>query len=79
MRSRGQRQETSFSRSRSRGGPAPSPADCRQACRQFESMPCAEIPFYNNDLWMAVQGVSSEPVSADFPVKQGKNREFWRF
>ncbi len=27
---------------------------------------------------MAVQGVSSEPVSADFPVKQGKNREFLR-
>ena len=25
---------------------------------------------------LAVQAVSSEPVSADFPVKQGKNREF---
>ncbi len=25
---------------------------------------------------MVVQGVSSEPVSAEFPVKQGKNREF---
>ncbi len=25
---------------------------------------------------MAVQGVSSEPVSPEFPVKQGKNREF---
>ncbi len=43
---------------------------------QFEFMPCPEKPFYNNDLWMAVQGVSSEPVSPEFPVKQGKNREF---
>ncbi len=25
---------------------------------------------------LAVQGVSSEPVSPEFPVKQGKNREF---
>ena len=25
---------------------------------------------------MVVQGVSSEPVSPEFPVKQGKNREF---
>ncbi len=25
---------------------------------------------------MAVEAVSSEPVSAEFPVKQGKNREF---
>ncbi len=25
---------------------------------------------------MVVQGVSSEPVSLEFPVKQGKNREF---
>ncbi len=25
---------------------------------------------------MAVQGVSGEPVSPEFPVKQGKNREF---
>ena len=31
---------------------------------QFESMPCPEKPFYNNDLWMAVQAVSSELVSA---------------
>jgi hypothetical protein len=30
-----------------------------------------------NDL-LAVQGVRSEPVSADFPVKQGKNREISR-
>ena len=30
---------------------------------QFESMPCPETPFYNNDLWLAVQAVSSEPVS----------------
>ncbi len=28
---------------------------------------------------LAVQAVSSEPVSPEFPVKQGKNREFWRF
>ena len=27
---------------------------------------------------LAVQGVPSEPVSAEFPVKQGKNREFQR-
>ncbi len=27
---------------------------------------------------LAVQGVSSEPVSPEFPVKQGKNREFSR-
>jgi hypothetical protein len=27
---------------------------------------------------MAVQGVWSEPVSAEFPVKQGKNREFYQ-
>ncbi len=25
---------------------------------------------------LAVQGASSEPVSPEFPVKQGKNREF---
>ncbi len=43
---------------------------------KFESMPCPEKPFYNNDLWLAVQAVSSEPVSPEFPVKQGKNREF---
>ena len=30
------------------------------------------------NLWLAVQAVSSEPVSAIFPVKQGKNREFSR-
>ncbi len=30
---------------------------------KFESMPYPEKPFYNNDLWLAVQGVSSEPVS----------------
>ncbi len=45
-----------------------------------ESMPCPEKPFYNNDLWLAVQAVYSEPVSgawvSEFPVKQGKNREF---
>ena len=35
-----------------------------------------EEPFYDNDLLLAVQGVSSEPVSLEFPVKQGKNREF---
>ena len=27
---------------------------------------------------LAVQAVSSEPVSAEFPVKQGKNREFFQ-
>ncbi len=43
---------------------------------EFESMPYPEKPFYNNDLWLAVQAVSSEPVSADFPVKQGQYREF---
>ncbi len=26
--------------------------------------------------WVGVQAVSSEPVSAEFPVEQGKNREF---
>jgi hypothetical protein len=41
-------------------------------------MLCPEKPFYNNDLWLVVQAVWSEPVSADFPVKQGKNREFSR-
>ncbi len=45
---------------------------------KFESMPYPEKSFYNNDLWLAVQGVSSEPVSPKFPVKQGKNREFSR-
>ena len=30
---------------------------------KFESMPCPKKPFYNNDLWLAVQAVSSEPVS----------------
>ena len=34
---------------------------------QFESMPCPEKPFYNNYLLMAVQGVSSEPVSVFGP------------
>ena len=47
---------------------------------KFESMPYPEKPFYNNDLWLAVGAVSSEPVSGSqapkFPVKQGKNREF---
>ncbi len=48
-------------------------------CRdKFETMPCPDKLFYNNDLWLAVQGVSSEPVSPEFPVKQGKNREFQR-
>ncbi len=28
--------------------------------------------------WLAVHAVSSEPVSPEFPVKQGKNREFLR-
>ena len=28
--------------------------------------------------WLAVEAVSSEPVSANFPVKQGKNREFFQ-
>jgi hypothetical protein len=28
--------------------------------------------------WVVVQAVSSEPVSADFPVIQGKYREFSR-
>ena len=28
--------------------------------------------------WLVQQAVSSEPVSADFPVKQGKNREIVR-
>ena len=49
---------------------------------KFESMPCPEKPFYNNDLWLAVQAVCCEPVSGGwavkFPVKQGKNREFQR-
>jgi len=31
--------------------------------------------FYIKDL-LAVQGVSSEPVSAEFPDMQGKNSEF---
>ncbi len=45
---------------------------------EFESMQRPEKSIYNNDLWLAVQGVSSEPVSPEFPVKQGKNREFSR-
>ncbi len=36
----------------------------RKVRGKFESMPCPESPFYNNDLWLAVQAVSSEPVSA---------------
>jgi hypothetical protein len=28
--------------------------------------------------WVVVDAVSSEPVSGNFPVKQGKNREFLR-
>ena len=51
------------------------PRKCRG---KFEFMLCSEKPFYNNYLCLAVQAVSSEPVSADFPVKQGKNREFSR-
>ncbi len=35
----------------------------------------ARFLFYIKDL-LAVQAVSSEPVSAEFPVIQGKNREF---
>ena len=42
---------------------------------KFESMLYPENPFYNNDLRLAVQAVWSEPVSTEFPVKQGKNRE----
>ncbi len=30
---------------------------------KFESMLCLEKPFYNNDLWLAVDAVWSEPVS----------------
>ena len=43
---------------------------------KFEPMLYPEKSFYNNDLRLAVQAVRSEPVSHDFPVKQGKNREF---
>ncbi len=39
---------------------------------KFESMPCPEKPFYNNDLSVAVQGVSSELVSVGFPCYAGK-------
>ena len=41
-------------------------------------MPFPKNLFYNNDLWLVVQAVRSEPVSTEFPVKQGKNREFSR-
>jgi hypothetical protein len=36
------------------------------------------LVFWENTVSVVVQGVSSEPVSPDFPVKQGKNREFSR-
>ncbi len=39
-------------------------------------MLCPKLPLHNNDLSVAVDAVSSEPVSAEFPVKQGINREF---
>ena len=42
----------------SRGGPAPRPADCRDACQQFESRSI----FYDIKDLMAVQAVSSEAV-----------------
>jgi hypothetical protein len=29
--------------------------------------------------FVVAHAVSCEPVSADFPVKQGKRREYWRF
>ncbi len=40
---------------------------------KFESMPCPEKRFYNNDLWLAVDAVLSEPVSGRSRV----NREFF--
>ncbi len=42
---------------------------------KFEPMPCPEKPFYNNDLWLAVQGVSSEPVSGAEEAISLLNRE----
>ena len=72
LRSRGQRRKTSFSRSRSRGGPAQGP---RTAANRTGSSNPALFFCDIKDL-LAVQGVSSEPVSPEFPVKQGKNREF---
>ncbi len=41
---------------------------------KFESMPSPEKPFYNNDLWMAVQAVWSEPVSTRIPCLTGKKQ-----
>ena len=38
-------------------------------------MPCPEKPFYNKDLWLAVQGVSSEPVSGGWAPNSLLNRE----
>ncbi len=55
----------------SRGGPAPRPADCRDACQQFESRSI----FYDIKDLMAAQAVSSEAVSPKFPKQH--NREFF--
>ena len=47
----------------------PKPAELRAFVPLF-------LAFREIAVSVVVQGVSSEPVSAEFPVKQGKNREF---
>ncbi len=61
-------------------GPAPVSAGRqgrRTAENRTDSSNLVRFFCYIKDL-LAVQAVSSEPVSADFPVKQGNNRKFSR-
>ncbi len=59
----------------------PSPGHGRRQCpgqtprNRGASAACIHGPRFAGK-WVVVQAVSSEPVSADFPVIQGKNREF---
>ncbi len=39
----------------------------RNFWNKFESVQCPEKLFYNNVLWVAVEAVWSEPVSAKIP------------
>ncbi len=73
-RSRGQCRETAFSRSRPRGARREGP---RTAANRTGGSNPARFLCYIKDL-LAVQAVSSEPVSGswevEFPVKQGKKQ-----
>ena len=53
---------------------SPAPNACKSAALETDLANSEKVQIHE----LAVQGVSSEPVSPEFPVKQGKNREFQR-